>query len=134
MFSPTVLALDGDLGFVFALSVELNKRHISLVPARTAHEARSLLVKLRLVPQVLVVNCSRPGACPLAEELGTEIPSLRIVAIVSDRYQCTKCASRIAARLRDPDDELPERIPFCADIIQELVKARRRKSHQAGID
>ena len=134
MSSPTVLVLDGELGFVFALSVELSKRHISVVPARTVREARSTLARLRLEPELLVANCSRPGACALAEELARKNPDLRMVGIVSDRYHCTKCASRIAGHLRDPEDEMPERVPYCADLIEELVKAQRRKSHRAGID
>ena len=134
MSSPTVLVLDGELGFIFALSVELSKRHISVVPARTARDARSTLARLRLEPELLVIKCSRPGACALAEELTRKNPELRMVGIVSDRYQCTKCASRIAARLRDPEDQVPERIADCADLIEELVKAQQRKSHRAGID
>lgn len=132
MSSPTVLVLDGELGFMFALSMELSKRHISVVPARTAREARSTMTRYRLDPDILVINCKSPGACPLAEELAQRHKSVRVVAMVSERFQCNKCAGRIAARLRDPEDELPEAIPHCADVIEALVNEQRNQLGRAG--
>ncbi|HLK51443.1 MAG TPA: hypothetical protein VKT49_25055 [Bryobacteraceae bacterium] len=128
MSSPTVLVLDGELGFVFALSMELSKRHISVFPARTAREARSTITRFRLRPDTLVVNCSSPGACALAQDLATQHKGIRVVAITSARFQCKQCADRIAASLRDSEDASPLGIPHCADIIEALVK----QSRQAG--
>ena len=90
MSSPAVLALGGELGFVFALAVELSKRHISVVPAERS-QARSTFGRLGVEPELLVVNCRCPGPCPLAEKLGEGNPNLRIAAIVSDHSQCMKC-------------------------------------------
>ena len=128
MSSPTALVLDGELGFVFALSMELSKRHISVFPARTAREARSTVERFRLRPDILLINCGSPGACTLAEELATQHKGIRVVAMISERFQCKKCAGRLAARLRDPEDALPAGIPHCADVIEALVN----QSRQAG--
>ena len=132
MASPTVLVLDGELGFMFALSQELSKRHIGALPARTAREARALIVRFRLDPDVLVISCASPGACSFAESVAKQRQDVDIIGIVSDRYQCKKCAGRLAATFRDPEDEAPERILYCADVIQALLREQRRRSRQAG--
>lgn len=132
MDSPTVLVLGGELGFMVALSVELNKRHIAVVPARTVREARSTLTRFRLSPHVLLINCSSPGACTLAEDLVKLRRDVRIIGMISERYQCKKCAHRLAAQLRDPEDQAPDRIPHCADIIETLVREQERTPGRAG--
>ena len=130
MASPTVLVLGGELGFMFALSVELSRRQISLYPTRTAREARTTLARHKFDPDVLIINCGSPGACTLAEEVAKRRPDVRIVAIVSDTYQCKKCGDRVAARFRE--DEGPARIRHCADVIEGLVQEQLRQSRQAG--
>ena len=131
MAPPTVLVLDGELGFMFALSQELSKRHIAAFPARTVREAQSMIAHFRLEPGVLVINCGSPGVCAFAEGVVKERRDVQIVAMVSDRSQCKRCAPLLAAQLRDPEDQAPERIPHCADIIQDLVREQRRRSHHA---
>ena len=116
---------------MFALSQELSKRNIAPFPARTAREARLMISRFRLDPDLLVINCGSPGACSFAEELLKQRRDVQIVGVVSERYQCRKCASRLAAQFRDPDDEAPERIPYCADVIQALVKEQRRRDRHA---
>ena len=132
MSSPTVLVLNGELGFMFALSLELTRRQISVVPARTAREARSSIAKFGLEPDLLLINCSSPGACALADEISKGRREIRVIAIVSDRYHCNKCADRLAARFRDPDDKSPERIPHCAAVIERLLKEQQDQSRRAG--
>lgn len=132
MAPPTVLVLDGELGFMFALSYELSKRHIAAFPARTVREAQSMITHFRLAPGVLVINCGSPGVCAFAEGVAKERRDVQIVAMVSDRSQCKRCAPLLAAKLRDPEDQAPEQIPHCADIIQDLVREQRRRSHHAG--
>lgn len=129
MSPPTVLILDDELGFLFALSEELTQRQIALLPARTAREARTMIGRFQLGPDLLVINCSRPGACGLAEGLAKEHGDMQTVAMVSPGHRCQKCASRIAAELRDPEDTLPGRIRHCADVIERLV---RRRTQRAG--
>src|SRR5689334_1499966 len=111
MASSTVLILGGDLGFVFALSQELTKRNISAFPARTAREARSMIARFRLDPDVVVIDCKSPDACSFAEGVAKERRDVEIIGIVCEHYYCKECAERLAATFRDPDDEAPDRIP-----------------------
>jgi len=121
MAPPTVLVLDAGLGFAFALSLEMSTRHITALAARTALEARTMITHSQAEPHVVVINCKRPGACSFAEAVAKEYRDVKVVGIVSGRYQCRKCRGRLAATFRDPDDTAPERIAHCADVIQRLL-------------
>lgn len=122
MGSPTVLFFDGDLGFVLALSLELSKRHVAAFPGRTANEAWSMMARFQLSPDLLVIDCSSPDACSFAESILKERPDVKIIGVVSERSHCEECATRLVATFRDPEDQAPERIPNCADIIQRLLR------------
>ena len=122
MAAPVVLMLDGDVGFMFALSQELTARYISAYPARTVREARSMLQRFRLAPDVLVIDCTVPGACSFAEGVAEQLGSLGIIGIVSAGHQCKECAELLAKTLSKSDVTSPERIPYCADVIQALLR------------
>ena len=124
--------LDGDLGFMFALSQELGQRQIAAFPSRTVMEAESLLRQFHLEPAALVIDCSRPKACPFADRMVREQPGVQVVAIVSDRYRCAQCSCRPAAQFQDPEDRAPERIAYVAEVIEMLVRKQRRRAHRAG--
>ncbi|GEM_PF-2734668 len=132
MASSTVLILDGELGFMFALSQELSKHHISAFPSRTAREARSIIARFHLDPDLLVISCASPGACSFAEAIVKQRADVEIIGIVSDRYQCKRCAQRLAATFREPEDEDPDRIPHCAEVIQDLLREQKRRARHAG--
>ena len=121
MVPPTVLILHGGLGFVLALSLELSKRQIAAFPALTVQEARKMIVRCSLNPDLLVVDCKCPGTCGLAKEIIEERPHVRMIGIVSDGYRCKQCANWIAAELQGPEDEMPDRIPYCAAAVQRLL-------------
>jgi hypothetical protein len=122
MAAPVVLMLDGDVGFMLALSQELTARYISSYPACTVREARSMLRRFRLAPDVLVIDCTVPGACSFAEGMAEKRRSLGILGIVSAGHQCEECAELLAKTLSKMDDTSPERIPFCADVIQQVLR------------
>jgi|SRR5215472_7581903 len=122
MAAPVVLMLDGDVGFMFALSQELTARDISAYPASTVREARSMLRRFKLAPDVLIIDCSVPGACSFAEGMAEQLRSLGILGIVSDGYQCEQCAELLARTLSKPDDTSPDRVLFCADMIHQLLR------------
>lgn len=132
MASLAVLIFDDELGFLFALSEELGKRGISAYPARTLKETESLVARLRLRPALLVVNCRRRGACAFADALGKQRRDLKIVALVAATSLCRGCADRVMAQLRDPEDKSPERIPHCADVIEDLLRKRSGRTHGAA--
>ena len=122
MVPPTILILDGDLGFLLALSQELSHRQMLAVPARTSREAYSMLAGFNLEPDLLVVDCSAPGADRLVKETARKQPGVHIVAFVSEHQGCGDCANLLSARLRDPEDKAADRIPYCADVMQRLVR------------
>ena len=121
MAAPVVLILDADVGFMFALSQELFTRGMSAYPAGTVREARSMLQRFRLTPDVLVINCALPGACSFAQGVAAQVGSLAILGIVSASHRCEECAELLAKTLSKPDDTSPERIPYCADVIQQVL-------------
>jgi hypothetical protein len=122
MAAPDVLILNADVGFMFALSQELTARGISAYPAGSVREARSMLRRFRLAPDVLVIDCMVPGACSFAEGMAEQLRSVGILGIVSGGHQCEECVGLLAKTLHRPDDTLPERIPHCADVIQQVLR------------
>ena len=130
--TATVLLLDSELGFLFAISHELAQREISAFPARSVVEARGLIAQFDLKLDLLVVNCARPGACDFAAELSRQNAALKVIGIVTAGHTCQKCVERISAHFRDPDDRDPKRIGHCADVIEMLVRGRRSRAQRAG--
>ena len=125
---PTVMAsilmLDGDLGFLFALSAELRKRSIAAIPARTVDEALSMLEDLEPALHAVVVNCACPGACAFARGMLRQDATLRVIGIRSEGRPCAACAGLWSATLR-PRDVRPERIGHCAEVVEALVSSER---------
>jgi hypothetical protein len=128
----TILVLDSELGFLFAISHELAQREISAFPARSVAEARDLIEHFPLQLDLLVLNCSYTGACGLAQELGKKNPALKVIAIAALGHTCGGCADLISAHFHDPDDREPKRISHCADVIEMLVRGRRSRAKRAG--
>jgi len=129
---PTILVLDSDLGFMLALSQELSRRQIAVIPSRSVREAQSLLAEFRMSLNLLLMHCSRPGACAFVEEMTKADPHVKIVGIVSKRHRCRKCAERLTAHFRDPEDRDPERIAYCANVIEALVREQGRGKRYAS--
>ena len=129
---PTILVLDSDLGFLLALSQELRRRQIAVIPSRSVREAQSLLAEFRLSLDLLLMHCSRPGACVFAEEVAKARPHVKIVGIVTERHRCRQCAERLRANFRDPEDRDPARIAYCANVIEALVREQGRGNRYAS--
>jgi hypothetical protein len=125
---PTVMAsiliLDGDLGFLFALSAELRKRSIAAIPSRTVGEAQTMLADIEPALSALVVNCERPGACAFAREMRRQDAALRVIGIRPEGGSCTACTDLWSATLR-PRDIRPERIGYCAEVVEAVVYGER---------
>src|ERR1700681_1709038 len=84
----SILILDGDLGFLFALSDELGKRSIAAIPARTVDEAQSMLEEMEPALSALVVNCECAGACAFARGMLRQDAALRVIGIRSEGRPC----------------------------------------------
>jgi hypothetical protein len=122
--TASILMLDGDLGFMFALSAELRKRSIAAIPARTAGEAQSMLEYMEPALSALVVNCECPGACAFAREMLRRDTTLRVIGIRSEGRSCAACADLWSATLRQRDVR-PERIGHCAEVVEAQVWSER---------
>ena len=128
MDPPIVLILGGGLAFMLALSAELSRRDIAALPARTVREARTMIAWLSLNLDLLVIDCSCLGGCAFAIGIHKDLRAVQIVGIVSDLHQCKRCSGHLAAQLRNPEDQVPERISYCAGVVQELLRERRRRN------
>ena len=129
---PSILVLGSDLGFMLALSQELGRRQIAVIAHVVASHAGGLIAEFRLSLDLLLIQCSRPRACAFAEELAKARPHVKIVGIVSERHRCRKCADRLTAHFRDPEDRDPARIAYCANVIEALVREQGRGNRYAG--
>lgn len=79
--SPTALIVDDDVGFLLWLGEMLTASGYQAVPALHWRQASSLLKKLDLRVDVLVVNPKLRGAVRAIKALETEHPRLRVVLI-----------------------------------------------------
>jgi hypothetical protein len=123
--TASVLVVDRELGFMFALSQALRKRNIAAIPCCSVAEAEALMVNLDADLGVLLINCSCPGVCAFAHALKKRRSNLRVVGITSDARQCRQCESGLDATIRDPDDRRPEGIERCAELVQMFARAGR---------
>ena len=125
MAPPVVLVVDSDLGFIVSPSFELHDRGIESLPAFTTSEARSMMMQFRVEPDFLLINCAVRGACIFTYAMARRRPGLAIIGIVSDLSGCKDCAVMLAATLRDWEAKDPERIQYCADVIEARVRGQR---------
>jgi len=121
--TSSVLVLDRELGFMFALSQALRRRNIAAIPCCSVAEAEALLANLQPDLSVLLINCSCPGVCAFVRTLRRRLSNLRVVGITSDARQCRQCSPTLDATLRDPDDRRADGIERCAEIVQAFVRS-----------
>ncbi|PWU10086.1 MAG: hypothetical protein C5B51_05010 [Terriglobia bacterium] len=127
----SVLLLDDDLGFMVALSLELRKLSIDAIPARSALEAELLVDALQLELNVLVVNWECPGAQSIAQQLQGRMGTLPVISIQREGRRLPRSAGPVMARLCNPGDRRPERIAYCAEIIESAVYGVPAQSHSS---
>jgi len=107
--SATVLAVHNDIAFLLALAIQLEDRHIGLIPAPSVKNAEQLLKELRLQPDLLIVNCRIRGVCAFAAQSLKRWPSLKVVAIVSEGHQCLKCKDLLVTTVGDSSSPMVDR-------------------------
>ena len=79
--SPTALIVDDDVGFILWLGEMLTETGYQAVPALHLRQAMTLVKKLALRVDVLVVNPKLPGAMQAVKSLARAHPQLRVVLI-----------------------------------------------------
>jgi hypothetical protein len=124
--TSSVLVLDRELGFMFALSQALRKRNIAAIPCCSVAEAEALMANLDTELSVLLINCSCPGVCAFARQLRRGRSKLRVVGITSDSRQCRQCGEGLDATIRDPDDRRPDGIERCAELVHAFVRGAKQ--------
>lgn len=79
--SPTALIVDDDVGFILWLGEMLTETGYQAIPALHCRQAMTLVKKMDLRVDVLVVNPKLRGAARAVKALETEHPRLRVVLI-----------------------------------------------------
>ncbi len=123
---PTVLVIDNELGFMFALALELRKRGLDLIPSRSVTEAGVLLDAIQPELRALIVNCECRGAAGFARRLRNRDITLPVITLDPGRRRSSPLDGLTTVTLRDPEDREPERIQYCADVVQDVVFGGRR--------
>ena len=95
--------VDPDLGALLVLARELEPRGISLIPSASIKQARSLLTKVTVQIEVLVLNCSVAGVCSFAKNMIRQSPGLDVIGIVSGNHQCASCREVLTLLALDPE-------------------------------
>jgi DNA-binding NtrC family response regulator len=79
--APTALIVDDDVGFLLWLGEMLTETGYQTIPALQCRQALTLVKKLALRIDVLVVNPELRGAARAMKVLASEHPRLRVVLI-----------------------------------------------------
>lgn len=120
----TVLAVHNDIGFLFALALQLVHRRVNLIPASSVKNAERLLAELQLQPDLLIVNCKMQGVCALGADSLKRWPALKVVAIVSEGHRCLKCRRLLVATLEDaPSPRIDRWVGFLRMLTSESHSA-----------
>ena len=107
--SVTVLAVNNDIAFLFALALQLEHSRVGLIPAHSVKNAERLLSELKVQPDLLIINCKVRGVCPFAAESLKRWPALKVVAILSEGHRCLKCRGLLAATIGDSPSPMIDR-------------------------
>jgi hypothetical protein len=86
--SPTALIVDDDLGFLLWLGEMLTESGYQAVPALQCRQALTLVKKLALPIDLLVLNPELRGAKRTIDVLAAEHPRLRVVLIRDPSTPC----------------------------------------------
>ena len=121
----SILILDRELGFLWAISQELRKHGISAIPSHSVPEAESLLDELQIPLSLLLVDCRCPGACLFVQKLRRQYSRLRAIGVTSSRRKCTQCAGEFSATITHPNRGARDRIERYAEMIRALVDSAR---------
>jgi DNA-binding NtrC family response regulator len=113
----TILILDRELGFMWALAESLKTRGIETIPSTSVEEAEAILTALRPDLALLIVNCAFERACAFAQQLRQQYQFLKVIGITSRGSRCRECARLLIATLSDPEDRAPDRLHQCVELI-----------------
>lgn len=113
----SILILDRDLGFMWALADKLKTRGIATIPSTSVEEAENILATLRPDISLLIVNCACKRVCSFVQRTLREHPFLKPIGIISRGHSCRSCQRLLLATLSDPDDRSPDGLRRCVELI-----------------
>jgi hypothetical protein len=121
----SILIIDRELGFMWALAYRLQTFGIAVIPSSSAEEAQTVLEALCPQLDLAIINCGCLGACAFTEQLRRNYPSMRMIGIISSGFPCSRCAPSFDATLHDPEDRHPGRLARCVELVRALVGQSR---------
>jgi hypothetical protein len=121
----SVLIVDQELGFMWALAQQLQARGIATIPSSSVQEAQTVLAAIEPQISVVILNCRCHGVCSFIGQLQKKYRPLRIIGIVSEAFPCRACAHSLIATLHDPEDRDPRRLAYCAQLVSILMEHAR---------
>ena len=122
----TVIAIDDDIGFLFALASHLESARVVVIPSGSVALAERLLQELALAPDVLVINCRIRGVGAFAARVRRRWPDLKVVAIVSERGRCGSSKAIVKAFL-------PDQRPRRAETVRDWARLLRATLGESGV-
>lgn len=84
---PTVLIVDGDLGFVFWLGHTLDCEGCTAIPVKDAAAAAELIRQHGLAVDIVVIDGLLPEAACFIRSLRESRPLLRVIGVVPERWR-----------------------------------------------
>jgi hypothetical protein len=114
---PTVLIVDGDLGFVFWLGQGLDEAGYQALPAKSCEAATDLLNQLKVEIDVLILGASCAGARLFAEALRRSQRRLKVIVAVGDLEEPSSTFPGVdAAKRRFSRRDEPSRLEWLETI------------------
>jgi DNA-binding NtrC family response regulator len=113
----SILIIDRDLGFMWALAEGLKIRGIATIPATSVEEAETVLSAIRADLSLLIMNCACERVCSFAQQLRKEHRYIQVIGIVSPGRRCRACERLMIATLSDPEDRSPGRLRHCIELV-----------------
>jgi DNA-binding NtrC family response regulator len=120
--SPTALIVDDDLGFLLWLGEMLTESGYQAVPALQCRQALTLVKRLALRIDLLVLNPELRGAARAMNMLAGEHPRLRVVLIRDSSTPCPGLDSNHATLVRPSACEPISRPQWITKIRKVLLR------------
>ncbi|MCX6627644.1 MAG: hypothetical protein NTW28_08455 [Candidatus Solibacter sp.] len=99
----TVLVVDDDLGFAFWLGQALDRAGYETWPALSVPAAESLLAKVKLAVDLLVINATLPQALAFATHLGRARTDFKVIAVYEGSHSDVRSFPDATAVLHKPE-------------------------------
>ena len=122
LVDSSILVLDQELGFLWALSDELRAYGISAIPAHSVTEAELLLREIRPRLTLAIIDCRCSGALPFARAVRRDRPTVPIIGLTSGAPTGLRTTDLFSVTLPHPLNTPAEWMGECAQMVRALIK------------